>query len=400
MDKPIIQLKNVSKSFRIPHEKSNNFRDDFLSLLRFKKKTYENFHALKDISFEVKKGEFLGIIGKNGSGKSTLLKILAKVYEPDSGEVIINGKVSPFLELGVGFNGELNARENIYLNGSLLGLSTKQIDEKFDKIIKFAELENFVDTKVKNYSSGMYARLAFSVAIEAEADIYLMDEVLAVGDANFQSKCFDVFSDYKAKGKTIILISHDTNNIQKYCSTALLLSNGQIVKSGNVQDVINEYQYENSVFLGNTGESKSCNIEGNDTSVYIESVTLCDEKGIEKSVFMTNSNLTIKVTIKNHLMPLTDVNIGIGIYSQEGVYIFSTNTIIDKHAIRESQNEVKLTLNQLPLLKGAYYLNIVCFGKQETQYFDFKPKIRSFNILVPADIPAYRGMYTIEHKWD
>lgn len=227
----VIKVKHVSKSFLIPHERISSLRDGVFSV--FRPKQYEKFDALKDVSFEVKRGEFLGIIGRNGSGKSTLLKILAGIYRPDSGSVEINGKISPFLELGVGFNGELTARENVFLNGTILGLSEKQIVEKFEKIIEFAELEKFVDTKVKNFSSGMYARLAFSVAIEADADIYLMDEVLAVGDANFQTKCFAKFEGLKKRGNTIILISHDLNTIQKYTDCVIFISNGEIEKEGD-----------------------------------------------------------------------------------------------------------------------------------------------------------------------
>ena len=181
-----IVVKNLSKRFVIPHEKISTLKGAFISF--FKKKDYEVFDALKDVSFEVKKGEFFGIIGRNGSGKSTLLKILAGIYVPNKGSVKIHGRISPFLELGIGFNPELSGRDNIYLNGTVLGLTKKQIDEKFNDIVAFSELERFIDQKLKNYSSGMSVRLAFSVAIHANRDILLMDEVLAVGDSNFQSK--------------------------------------------------------------------------------------------------------------------------------------------------------------------------------------------------------------------
>lgn len=239
MPKPIIELKNISKSFTIPHERIDSFKGSVVDF--FKRKTYTNFKALSNVDLEVQKGEFLGIVGKNGSGKSTLLKILAGIYEPDSGEIIVRGKISPFLELGVGFNGELTAKDNIYLNATILGLSEKQIDKKFNKIIEFSELGEFVDTKLKNFSSGMYARLAFSVAIEADADIYLMDEVLAVGDIEFQAKCFKVFKNLIDAGKTIILVSHDIRQLTEFCDTGISIKNGKISVKDEINKVIENY---------------------------------------------------------------------------------------------------------------------------------------------------------------
>ena len=238
-----ISVKNVSKTFKIPHEKVSSLRGAAVSV--FKKKSYEEFKALDDVSFEVKKGEFFGIIGRNGSGKSTLLKILAGIYHPDKGKVHTNGRISPFLELGIGFNPELSGRDNVYLNATVLGLTKKEIDEKFDSIVKFSELERFIDQKLKNYSSGMQVRLAFSVSIHANREILLMDEVLAVGDSNFQKKCLREFGRYKSMNKTVILVTHDIATIQKYCDRALLLRNGKIVKIGKAEEVGDEYIYQN-----------------------------------------------------------------------------------------------------------------------------------------------------------
>jgi ABC-2 type transport system ATP-binding protein len=238
-----IVVKNVSKRFVIPHEKTSTLKGAFVNL--FKKKNNEIFNALSDVSFEVKKGEFLGIIGRNGSGKSTLLKILAGIYVPNKGSVKIHGRISPFLELGIGFNPELSGRDNIYLNGTVLGLTKKQIDEKFDSIVAFSELERFIDQKLKNYSSGMSVRLAFSVAIHANRDILLMDEVLAVGDSNFQLKCINEFMSYREQGKTVILVTHDTEVIEKYCDRAMLLREGEIQKIGDIKKVVEEYERQN-----------------------------------------------------------------------------------------------------------------------------------------------------------
>jgi len=238
-----IVVKNVSKRFVIPHEKISTLKGAFVSF--FKKKNYEVFNALSDVSFEVKKGEFFGIIGRNGSGKSTLLKILAGIYVSNKGSVKIHGRISPFLELGIGFNPELSGRDNIYLNGTVLGLTKKQIDEKFDSIVAFSELERFIDQKLKNYSSGMSVRLAFSVAIHANRDILLMDEVLAVGDINFQQKCLEKFEEYKSQGKTIVLVSHDTDAVEKYCDRVMLVRNGEISIIGDTKSVVEEYKKNN-----------------------------------------------------------------------------------------------------------------------------------------------------------
>jgi ABC-2 type transport system ATP-binding protein len=238
-----ISVRNVFKQFTIPHEKTNTLKGAFVNL--FHKNTYEKFYALKDVSFEVKKGEFFGILGRNGSGKSTLLKILAGVYTANKGSVKLNGLVSPFLELGIGFNPELSGRDNIYLNATVLGLSTKEIDAKFESIVAFSELERFIDQKIKNYSSGMQVRLAFAVAIHANREILLMDEVLAVGDSNFQSKCLREFARYKEMGKTVILVTHDIGTVQRYCDRAMLLRNGEVAMVGSAEEVGNEYIYQN-----------------------------------------------------------------------------------------------------------------------------------------------------------
>ena len=244
MEKDIaIKVEGVSKTFRIPHEKISSLRGAFVSM--FRKKTYEEFEALNNVSFEVKKGEFFGIIGRNGSGKSTLLKVLAGIYQADRGKVHIDGLISPFLELGIGFNPELSGRDNIYLNATVLGMAKKQIDLKFNDIVAFSELERFIDQKLNRYSSGMQVRLAFSVAIHANREILLMDEVLAVGDMNFQKKCYDYFTRMKGQ-KTILFVSHDMENINKFCDRALLLQNGKIIKIGKTTEVTAEYIRENS----------------------------------------------------------------------------------------------------------------------------------------------------------
>jgi ABC-type polysaccharide/polyol phosphate transport system ATPase subunit len=235
-----IDVAGVSKSFRIPHEQRTYFKEYFLHPLR--RTTYERNEALKDVTFVVEPGEFFGILGPNGSGKSTLLRILAGVYVPDAGRVRVNGLLSPFIELGVGFDLDLNARDNIRINTTLAGLTRRQLDAKFDEILEFAELERFVDQQLKNYSSGMLMRLAFSIAIQVPFDILLLDEVLAVGDESFQRKCFSVFERFKDEEKTIVLVTHQLDLLSRFCNRVLLIEKGVVRASGAVHDVIDLYR--------------------------------------------------------------------------------------------------------------------------------------------------------------
>ena len=235
-----IRVEGLSKRFRIPLDRSTTLK---YRVTHWKSSSrYRDFYALRDVSFTVPEGQFIGITGPNGCGKSTLLKLMARIYEPDAGSVSIEGEVSGFLELGVGFNPELNARENIFLGGAVLGLMRSQLTPKVDPILQFAELEQFADLKLKNYSSGMQMRLAFTVAVLAGAEVLLMDEVLAVGDASFQTKCFDVFKRYKRDGRTIVLVSHDTATMEMYCDRMLLMQHGEVIADGVPKDVVKRYR--------------------------------------------------------------------------------------------------------------------------------------------------------------
>ena len=235
-----ISVKNLYKSFKLPTEQSFGLKQAIFNRLRGIK-GYKEQKVLKGLNFEIKKGEFIGIVGRNGSGKSTLLKILAGVYYPQKGEVIINGSLIPFIELGVGFNPELTGRENVYLNGALLGFSNKEMEAMYDDIWEFAELKDFQDQKLKNYSSGMQVRLAFSIAIRARGDILLLDEVLAVGDAAFQQKCNDYFNSLRDKGQTVILVTHSMESVRKFCNRAILIENGKIMESGDPNKIADAY---------------------------------------------------------------------------------------------------------------------------------------------------------------
>lgn len=237
----MIEVNNVSKRFKIPHEKRTTVYDNIIGKITGSSYSYEVFEALKDVSFKIKKGETFGIIGENGSGKSTLLKILAGVLVPDSGNVKVKGKVAPFLELGVGFQPELTAVENVYLYGAIMGMNRKEMDGKINYIFEFAELERFRDAKLKNFSSGMYARLAFATAISTDPDVLLLDEVLAVGDEAFQKKCHDKMDEYRQSGKTIVFVSHALGTVEEICKKSILLDNGKIISNELSEKVISDY---------------------------------------------------------------------------------------------------------------------------------------------------------------
>jgi ABC-type polysaccharide/polyol phosphate transport system ATPase subunit len=224
---PAVRIERLSKSFKLPHQRYSTLKERMLH--PFRSTTFDVLEAVKDVSVEIGEGEFFGIVGRNGSGKSTLLKCLAGIYRTDTGEAEVRGRLSPFIELGVGFNPDLTARENVTINAIMLGLSRKQAAERFDEIIAFAELEEFLDLKLKNYSSGMHVRLAFSVAVQADADVLLIDEVLAVGDAAFQQKCFEQFERMKREGKTIVLVTHDMSAVRRFCHRAMLLERGEML---------------------------------------------------------------------------------------------------------------------------------------------------------------------------
>lgn len=245
MDSDIaIRVEHLDKTFLLPHEKHSGLKQFMINIFK-RKSGYEKQRVLKDISFDIKKGDFYGIVGRNGSGKSTLLKLLAGIYSPNGGKIEINGSLTPFIELGVGFNPELTGKENVYLNGAMLGFSRKEIDLMYQDIVDFAEIERFMDQKLKNYSSGMQVRLAFSIAIRADTEILILDEVLAVGDAAFQQKCFDYFERLKRENKTIVFVTHDMSAVQRFCTKALIIENGEIKALGSPEKVANIYTEDN-----------------------------------------------------------------------------------------------------------------------------------------------------------
>ncbi|KZK38137.1 ABC transporter ATP-binding protein [Lactococcus taiwanensis] len=318
-----VKIDHVSKYFRLPTEATTSLRTTLVNRLRGIK-GYKEQHVLKDIDFEVEKGDFFGIVGRNGSGKSTLLKIISQIYTPEKGNVTVNGKLVSFIELGVGFNPELTGRENVYMNGAMLGFSTQEIDEMYEDIVDFAELHEFMNQKLKNYSSGMQVRLAFSVAIKARGDVLVLDEVLAVGDEAFQRKCNDYFLERKKSGQTTILVTHDMNAVKKYCNKAVLIENGLIKISGDVDKVANQYSLDNLKRL-QAAEGKTQMVEEFVTDLDVKllsSVQTTPDKPIQFEI-----RYNVKKDIQTYVaFSLTDADRNIWIYNDNSLDYLTNGT--------------------------------------------------------------------------
>lgn len=311
-DKKIaVKVDHVSKSFKLPTEASQSLRTNLVNYFKGIK-GYREQEVLKDISFEVEEGDFFGIVGRNGSGKSTLLKIISQIYVPEKGQVTVNGKMVSFIELGVGFNPELTGRENVYMNGAMLGFTTEEVDAMYDEIVEFAELGDFMNQKLKNYSSGMQVRLAFSVAIKAQGDVLILDEVLAVGDEAFQRKCNDYFMERKASGKTTILVTHDMGAVKKYCNKAILIEKGLVKAQGEPDEVANQYSFDNA------------NTEKNDQGKNVEKITVNNLKVELKSPGQTTPEEAVEFKVTYDVLEdletyvafsMTDIDRNIWIYN-------------------------------------------------------------------------------------
>ena len=322
-DKQIaVKVDHVSKYFKLPTEATNSLRTAMVN--RFKGiKGYKEQHVLKDISFEVEKGDFFGILGRNGSGKSTLLKIISEIYVPEKGSVTIDGKLVSFIELGVGFNPELTGRENVYMNGAMLGFSTAEIDAMYDDIVDFAELHDFMNQKLKNYSSGMQVRLAFSVAIKAQGDILILDEVLAVGDEAFQRKCNDYFQERKKSGKTTILVTHDMGAVKKYCNKAVLIENGLVKALGSPENVANQYSFDNTAPLQQGGEANGAGNSNQEENVLVENFQLqllSSNKLRPQDHIQFQIDFDVREDIRTYIaLSLTDIDRNIWIYNDNSM---------------------------------------------------------------------------------
>jgi ABC-type polysaccharide/polyol phosphate transport system ATPase subunit len=320
-----IAVRGVNKTFRVPMHRPATLKERVLHPLRSNPKT--DFQASREISFEVADGEFFGIVGRNGSGKSTLLKMLAGIYRPDSGTIEVEGRISPFIELGVGFNTELPAKDNVVINGTLLGLPRAEILRRYDEIIEFAGLEEFTELKLKNYSSGMLVRLAFSTAIRVDAEIILLDEVMAVGDAGFQEKCFEAFRQMKRDGRTIVLVTHAMDTVRRFCDRAMLLEQGEIVQIGDPDEVAEAYR-DTAIAEQEAAtpdpETTETNRHG-DRAAEITGIRV-ENAGGEATVVRKHEPITVSFEVVFH-REMTSPVFGLMIMSESGALTFSTNTL-------------------------------------------------------------------------
>jgi ABC-2 type transport system ATP-binding protein len=372
MDDLAIHAEGISKTFQIPIEKRNTFKEHFWSL--FTPVRHQHFDALKNISFEVHQGDCVGVIGLNGSGKSTLLKILAGIYTPNSGSYTIHGRVVPFLELGVGFNPELSARENIFLNGVMLGMTRDQLEKKFDEIVDFAEIRQFLDMPLKNYSSGMQVRLAFAIAIQAPGDIYLLDEVMAVGDSKFQKKCKDVFRELKKQRKTILFVSHDLMSIQEYCEKTILLEKGQVAAYDSTKTII--YKYFTSLSdASEKGKDAQKKNQVATSSVFVAGNKLIDIKDV--TVTSQGNSIDIHFSCINNTN-ISDAFLGIAIYPED----FSTYLYALEKTIYHLDKPIRVSINCDSLPKGKFFISIGLTDKKDqwTDPYVLHEKMYSFNI--------------------
>ena len=352
-----LKVTNVSKSFKLPTEKSSSLKNSLFNLIRGVH-GYTIQEVLKDISFEVHKGDFFGIVGQNGSGKSTLLKIISQIYTPNTGSVQVEGKLVPFIELGVGFNPELTGRENVYLNGAMLGFSKDEIDAMYDDIVDFAELGDFMEQKLKNYSSGMQVRLAFSVAIKSQGDILVLDEVLAVGDEAFQKKCHDFIFDAKREKKTIILVTHSMNDVRKYCNKAMLIENGHITKFGKPDEVANAYS---NIFL----RRQQAEVAAENNEKKLSTSAACELKDIkvvvsdeERQLLDINEDFVVEATLECK-RDLQGGVFAINLIDQEGrvSVAASTRSCKGEGIFAKGTHRIRFNIgNTLPY--GSFHINI------------------------------------------
>jgi ABC-2 type transport system ATP-binding protein len=381
-EKITIKVDNVSKSFKLPHEKRGSVKNAFVNIFRGRT-TYEKQEVLKNVSFEIKKGEFFGIVGRNGSGKSTLLKLIAGIYSVDKGHIQVNGKLVPFIELGVGFNPELTGRENVFLNGALLGFDRKQMEAMYDEIVEFAELEKFMDQKLKNYSSGMQVRLAFSIAIQANGDILLLDEVLAVGDEAFQRKCFAYFAKLKKEKKTVVLVTHSMDSVQQFCTEAMLVRNGEIAYLGNTAKVALMYREQNM-------SDEEVTKHGVDGSLV--------GKRVKINAKLKNNTSDNELLFRVDIAPkedMPDAVIAMSITRDTGeiVYRWASNEKLSKDISIEKNKKIAIDLNiQNVFPNGVFSLNLGLRNQDMTKFYFSADELLKFEI-------TNRSSYSADVYW-
>jgi ABC-type polysaccharide/polyol phosphate transport system ATPase subunit len=369
-----ITVDGVSKRFRLYHERNQSLK---IAVLRGGRARFEEFWALQDVSFDVPAGTTFGLIGENGSGKSTMLKCMAKILRPDTGSIAAVGKISALLELGAGFHPELSGRENVYLNGAILGLSKKQLDARFEGIVDFAGIEQFIDTPVKNYSSGMYVRLGFSVAINVDPDILLIDEVLAVGDAEFQRKCSEKIADFRQQGKTIVIVSHSLPSVRALCDEVALLEHGQLRDLGPAGPIIDHYLAD----AFRDQDDGSGFVRWGSGEVKIEQVEMLDASGAVVTKAHTGDSVTMRIHY-HATEPVRDVQFGTALNNIEGAAVTGPNT---RHAgllcrCLDGRGFVDYRIPRLLLLPGGYHFTVAIYDLAALHAYDHVERALRFDV--------------------
>jgi lipopolysaccharide transport system ATP-binding protein len=414
--RPIIKVRNLSKRYRIGarQEAFPTLRDSITQTLRapFDRFRRNGTHdgntiwALKDVSFEVAPGEVVGIIGRNGAGKSTLLKILSRIVTPTIGQVDLYGRVASLLEVGTGFHVELSGRENIYLNGAILGMKKSEINRKFDEIVAFSEIETFIDTQVKHYSSGMYMRLAFAVAAHLEPEILLVDEVLAVGDAGFQKKCLGKMHEVGREGKTVIFVSHNMAAIQNLCGRVILIGNGQVEYSGGTNDGIDRYMATAKILTSGEMDLAAHPMREKGKIPLLRAIRLLDNNGVSKSRFSPREPMRIELTF-DPIVDLDDPQFGIGVDDSLGTRIFSLATYLSDAVLvpLKQPSRVICSIDQLSLAPGRYHLSLSA-GTIRNMLMDAIENAVSFEVAADdffgngRSIPAGLGKTLVRSRWE
>jgi homopolymeric O-antigen transport system ATP-binding protein len=408
-----VQVDGVSKRFRRQTvQPSTTLKSAIVDFLRGHQVAAPPtvFQALKDITFRVPSGHTLGIIGRNGSGKSTVLKLLAGIYRPDHGKIMVHGKVGALLELGAGFHPEFSGRENIFINGIVLGLSKREIRQQLDDIIRFAELEDFIDEPVKTYSSGMYLRLGFSVAVHADPDILLIDEILAVGDEGFFQKCYDKLAAFRRRGKTIILVSHDLGTVSRWCDTVVWIEDGMVRAQGLPQRMVDLYRQhvaaqEAEVAVGEhlriaeemkqAPEVETANRWGS-RDVEIVSVKMFHTSGPERYVYQSGDPVRVVVHYRVH-RPVPDTVFGMALMRSDGLWCYGTNTAVEDISLPPlgEEGNVEILLERLDFVAGTYYLDVAVHALDGYPY-DYHHGLYSFTMK--SDLQEV-GVCRIPHSW-
>jgi len=400
---PAIRLQKVSKRFAFTPESPQSVLETVISVVSRRRPKAQDLWAVRDVSFEVQQGQCVGIIGRNGSGKSSLLKLIARILQPTSGEIMVRGRVSALLELGAGFHQDLTGRENIFLNASVLGLDRAVTEELYHDIVTFSELGEFIDMPVKHYSSGMYMRLGFSVAIHVRPDILIVDEILAVGDQTFQAKCIDRIMDMKRAGVTILFISHDLNTMRDLCSDVIWLEHGRVQMTGPAEHVLAQYRDHLFQRVG-----QQLNFE-NDLGAFrrwgtrqieIRSVRLLDAAGDETTIFHTGDPMCIEMAYVAH-EPIEEPEFGLALYRHDGLHINGPNTRLAglEMGIVEGPGVVRYAIERLPLLPGRYQITAAVHDNTRPVAYDYHEEAYAFRVIEGGTLEK-EGLLALDAAWE